>query len=322
MRKHAHHWRDIYRSDDDAVAEVIRNDRIDILVDLAGHTASNRLPLFARKPAPIQAMYLGYPCTSGLASMDYKLTDAQADPPGLTEALHTEQLCRLPHSAWCYSAQPNCPEVAQAPFLARGYITFGSFNAMSKLTARMIQVWSSILQIVPNSRIVLKNLSLGDASTAQRIGTAFAQHGIAPDRVELRGSEPDRARHLRTYDLLDIALDPYPYHGTTTTCEALYMGVPVVSLAGAAHVSRVGLSLLVSIGLPELVAQSAEEYVRIAVELAGDNDRLSMLRQTMRQRMQCSPLMDEAGFVRDLESAYRDMWRRWCKSDVPPVVEA
>ena len=306
------HWRDIARMSDEEAARAIRSDGIDILVDLAGHTADNRLPVFARKPAPIQVTWLGYSNTTGLTAMDYRLTDGIADPPAATEHLHTERLIRLPDCAWCYRADGNAPPVSPLPVLQAGHITFGCFNAAPKITIPQLILWAGILRAVPDSRIIAKNRSFQDAAARQRVQSVLENEGIAPQRIDLAGYVPELAIHLGAYARVDIALDTFPYHGTTTTCEALWMGVPVVTLAGKTHASRVGASLLTTIGLRELIASTPEEYTQVATRLAADHPRLAELRHTMRERMRSSPLMDAPGFARRVECAYRDMWRRWC----------
>lgn len=305
-------FRSILSLDDARAAELIRADRIDILLDLAGHTAGGRPFLFARKPAPIQVSYLGYPCTTGLSAMDYRLTDAAADPPGMTESFHTETLIRLPDTFLCYQPSPAAPPVAPLPADANGWITFGSFNHLPKMTDDVIAAWCGILQSVPGSRLVIKSLPLTSRGPAARIAAAYQQHGLGPDRVVLLGYVDKFGGHLAAYNQIDIALDTFPYNGTTTTCEAMWMGVPVVALAGNAHISRVGVSLLRSVGLSDLIAADVEGYVRLAVSLAGQPERLRELRGQLRSRMAVSPLLDAARFTAGLEAAYRLMWRSLC----------
>jgi predicted O-linked N-acetylglucosamine transferase (SPINDLY family) len=242
--------------------------------------------------------------------MDYRLTDAYADPPGLTESYHSEQLWRLPRCAWCYQPAANPPVGPRR----EGPITFGCFNNFARVTEPMLRLWARILQAVPHSRLLLKAGAFGSERTKQRVRQILGEAGIDAERLELRGYERAHDDHLALYQRLDVALDTFPYHGTTTTCEALWMGVPVVTLTGKTHASRVGVSLLNNIGLSELIANTTEEYVRLAVELAGELPRLSELRSTLRQRMEGSPLMDAPRFARDIEAAYRTMWRRWCNS--------
>ena len=312
FRGSAAHWRQITGKSDSQVAEMIRGDGIDVLVDLAGHSAGNRLLVFARKPAPVQVTYLGYPDTTGMASMDFRLTDEHADPAGMTEPLHREDLVRLPDTAWCYRPATDAPLVGELPAIHAGHITFGSFNAMAKITGEMLALWARLLGKVPGARMRLKNAALGERSVRDRVLGVFAKEGIGPERVDLLVRTRTVAEHLGAYGAVDIALDTHPYHGTATTCEALWMGVPVVTLAGRTHVSRVGVSLLENAGLPELIAADAEAYLEIAANLAGDIPRLSALRATLRERMRGSLLTDGVRFARNAEGAYRKMWRAWC----------
>jgi predicted O-linked N-acetylglucosamine transferase (SPINDLY family) len=315
LRAAAHHWRETAQWERDDLVRKIREDRIDILVDLAGHTGGSRLPVFACKPAPVQITYLGYPDTTGLTAMDYRLTDPIADPVGETERFHTEQLLRLPQTFLCYSPSPDAPEVSPLPAVANGYITFGSFNALAKITPPMIAVWSDLLQQTPGSRLIIKSHSgLTEPSCRRRLLEIFASCQISADRLELHSQTPTSQTHLELYGKIDIALDTYPYHGTATTCEALWMGVPVVSLAGSRHISRVGVSLLTSAGLPQFIATSTEAYVRIATQWARDPSGLSKLRSSLRPMMQNSPLLNGRQFAHDLESAYRRVWRQWAKT--------
>jgi protein O-GlcNAc transferase len=311
LRACADEWHRIVGCTDERVAQKIRQDRIDILVDLAGHTAGNRLRVFARKPAPVQVTYLGYPGTTGLSKIDYRLTDALSDPTGKTEFLHSEQLWRLPVCNWCYDEPEEAPAARSAR--TEGPIIFGTFNNFAKLSPAVMDLWAAILKATPSSRLIIKSRGLGEPTVRGRIIEFFDSRGVPADRLDIRGSQPDFRSHLETYNQVDIALDSFPYHGTTTTCEALWMGVPVVSLAGQTHVSRVGVSLLSCVGLPELIAQSPEEYVSIAAGLAGNLPRLAELRRTLRGQMRESPLMDGPGFARNIEAAYRSMWRGWCE---------
>ncbi|MGD1276313.1 MAG: tetratricopeptide repeat protein [Tepidisphaeraceae bacterium] len=308
----AHHWKPVVGVADAQLAQIIIQDQIDILVDLAGHTAGNRLLVFARKPAPIQVSYCGYPDTTGLATMDYRFTDAYADPPGTTEQFHSEQLVRLPRCFLCYAPPADGPEVGPVPAAAGGRITFGSFNSISKLSDATVAMWSAVLSAVPNSRLMIKSQGLAGAPARQQVLERFAARGIAADRLELHGRIASPAGHLELYHQIDIALDTYPYHGTTTSCEAMWMGVPVVTLAGKTHASRVGVSLLSNVGLEQLIAQTAEQYVQIAADLAKDVDALSKLRSALRSRLAASPLLDGSGLAREVEAAYRVMWKQWC----------
>lgn len=306
-------WRDISGVTDAQVAELIRQDRIDILVDLTLHMRSNRLLVFARKSAPVQVTYCGYPGTTGLATIDYRLTDPYLDPEpagGGDEAIYTERSMRLPHTFWCYEPLSDEPAVNELPATTAGYVTFGSLNNFSKINPELLRLWARVLKAVPNSHLLLL---AGAGSQRQRTRDLLAAEGVeaAPERVEFLGrqSQPD---YLRAYHRVDIALDPVPYNGHTTSMDALWMGVPVVTLVGRTVVGRAGLSQLRNLGLPELVTRTPEQYVQIAAGLAADLELLQTLRASLRERMRRSPLMDGPGFARGVESAYRAMWRRWC----------
>jgi predicted O-linked N-acetylglucosamine transferase (SPINDLY family) len=314
LKTYADHWRDSTSMSDPVLAELITADGIDILVDLAGHSGKNRLPVFARKPAPVQISWLGYPNTTGLKAIDYRITDAIADPPGMTEAFHTETLLRLPSGFLCYSPPPAAEfPVGPAPHVENGFITFGSFNLLAKITPEVVRSWSAILHETPRARLYLKARGLEGFGARTRLLSLFAAEGVGADRVSLNERTNSIGGHLEHYRQIDIALDPFPYNGTTTTCEALWMGVPLVTLAGKLHAGRVGASLLHRIGHPEWIARSHEEYVAIAAALAADPDRLTMLRGTLRNELSVSPLCDGPRFARDMEAAYRNMWHERCR---------
>lgn len=312
LRSHVTQWRRLVGLADEEVARGIEEDRIDILVDLNGHTAMNRLLVFARKPAPVQVTWLGYPNTTGLAAMDYRFTDRFADPEGMTERYHTETLWHLPESFSCYRPPESAPAVGTLPHTDSGVITFGSFNNRAKIGPEVIALWARVLQAVPCSRLMLKGKGYDDESVQEALRDAFRAHGIGAERLRLHGGYDTHAEHLRRYHEIDIALDPFPYNGTTTTCDALWMGVPVVTLEGRVHVARVGVSLLNHLGLAEWVAGSPSDYVEIAARQACNTPRLAALRRQLRARMASSPLTDAPAFTRHLESAYRSMWRHWC----------
>ncbi|HMD53205.1 MAG TPA: tetratricopeptide repeat protein, partial [Phycisphaerae bacterium] len=308
----AHQWRDITGISDQHVTQMIRDDAIDILIDLAGHTAGNRLLVFARRPAPLQVAYLGYPDSTGLTGMDYRFTDAYADPPGQTETFCSEELVRLKNTFLCYRPLDDAPAVGPLPAIENRNISFGCFNVLPKINNKTVECWSQILLRTPGSRMLLKNPSLSDVGARQHVLDMFAASGVNSDRLDLVGNIPSFVEHLKRYNSVDLALDTFPYNGATTTCEALWMGVPVIALAGQMHMSRVGVSLLSNLGLHEWIAQTPQEYVDIAVQSAGDLPRLAELRRTLRSRMQASPLMDAISLARNVEAAYRDMWRKWC----------
>jgi FkbM family methyltransferase len=310
------HWRDIAFVDDEEVAAWIRHDGIDILVDLSGHTVGNRLPVFARRPAPVQVTYLGYPNTTGLAVMDYRLTDEHADPEGMTEHLHSETLIRLPDCFLCYQPLPSCPDIrGEFESTDDATITFASFNELLKVTPPIVAAWCEILHRVSGSRLFIKGTSLEDEGTCERVAGWFQEHGITRDRLQLVGRTATLEEHMQLYNSVDVALDTFPYNGTTTTCEAFWMGVPVVSLLGGVHASRVGLSLLRAVGLDDLVSESIQAYVDIAVSLAADTDRRGALRHQLRGRMQESVLMDADRITSNMEAAYRSMWQRACENE-------
>ncbi|MFI4976963.1 MAG: glycosyltransferase, partial [Caulobacterales bacterium] len=273
---------------------------------------NNRLTMFALKPAPVQATWLGYPNTTGLAAMDYRLVDAVTDPPGEADAFATETLVRLEDGFLCYGPPPDAPEPAPPPSRASGVVTFGSFNNPSKLGDATLDAWAKLLERLPAARLLLKGGAFSDEGARQWFHARFEQRGVAPERVQLKGYAAHTADHLALYADIDIGLDPFPYNGTTTTCEALWMGVPVVALLGDRHAARVSASLLTRVGLEELIATDAPAYVDIAARLAGDPARLAEIRRTLRPRMAASPLTDAPAFARKLERAYRQMWTRWC----------
>lgn len=308
LRRLVPHWRDIHRVPDAEVAGQIREDAIDILVDLAGHTARHRLAVFARKPAPIQVTWLGYCNTTGMTAMDYRFTDAQADPAGTTEQFHTEQLIRLPETFACYRPVDDAPAVGPTPALSRGHVTFASFHLAAKLNEPLLKCWVEILQKVPNAKLLLAGAGLDEEEVRQRLRGFFTGHGIDSGRLEFRSPQP-MAGYLAQHRDVDVLLDSHPFNGHTVCCHALWMGVPVVTRAGAAHRSRMVASVLTNIGLPELIARTAEEYVQLACDLATDLSRLAALRSTLRERMAASPLTDGPRFARNVEQAYREMWR-------------
>ena len=295
-------WRDIFGVTDEDAAGMIEADGIDILIDLAGHTSGNRLPLLARRPAPLQLTWIGYPDTTGLAAIDYRITDRLADPPG-RERYHSERLIRLPRSFSCYLPPEDAPDLAPPPCGESGRITFGSFNNLSKVTPEVIELWSRVLHAVPGSRFLIKGRPLADREVSGRIRGLFESFGIEPGRIEISGGEPSMREHLAQYRRVDVALDTFPYNGTTTTCEALWMGVPVVTLSGTRHASRTGASILANCGLSDLIATDGDGYLEIARRVAGDVERLRDFREGARERLARSPLLDAAGLTRELEAA-------------------
>ncbi|HSS63313.1 MAG TPA: FkbM family methyltransferase, partial [Gammaproteobacteria bacterium] len=310
LSEFADQWRDVSSDSHESLSRRIREDQIDLLVDLAGHFAGNRLPVFAQKPAPVQLAYLGYPATTGLPEVDYRLTDAVADPPGGADGEYSETLIRLPDAFLCYRPPRTAPPVALMNQDDRT-LTFGSFNELPKLSPELIQSWCRILEELPGSRLLLKATALVDPATRARVERRFEAAGISPDRIELLGRTETLEQHLGLYARVDVALDTFPYNGTTTTCEALYMGIPVVTLPGNAHSSRVGASLLEVLNLPELVAPSEDAYVATAVALAVNREQRRVYAETLRERMLASPLCDERSFVQAVEANFLRCWDRW-----------
>jgi protein O-GlcNAc transferase len=312
LRELADQWHEVSGVASDDLVRRIRADAIDVLLELNGHTHGHRLDALARRAAPVQATYLGYPGTTGIPAIDARFVDAITDPPG-SEPWASELLVRLPGCFLCYAPLVDAGEVTPAPSLATGHVTFGSFNSMPKLTPEVLKTWARVLSAAASSTLLLKNRAMADPRVAARVRGELSALGVAPDRVEAAGHRPTQAEHLREYARVDIALDTFPYNGTTTTCEALWMGVPVVSVMGRTHAGRVGASLLSCVGLGELVARDADEYVTIATGLAGDVGRRASLRGSLRERMRGSPLMDAQAFARGFEGAIRSLWRNWCE---------
>jgi protein O-GlcNAc transferase len=302
----ADHWRDISALDDRDAARQITRDAIDILIDLSGHTAGNRLTLFARKPAPIQCTWLGYVGTTGLREIDYIIADRFVIPPE-DDGLYSEQPYRLPNSYLCFTPPNIDVAVGGLPMLDTGAPTFGCFNNLLKINGAVVDLWSALLTAVPQSQLFLKTAQLDDVAVRHGIASEFAARGIAGDRLRLAGGSP-RQELLAAYNDVDIALDPFPFGGGTTTLEALWMGVPTITLRGDRFVGRVGESVLTALRLPELVAASPADYLAAAIDLAGDSDRLAALRANLRRRLVASPLCDAPAFARDLEAGYRAMW--------------
>jgi len=311
LRTLASGWRELTGHPPAAVARQIRSDGIDILVELGGHTHSDLLLACAHRPAPVQVTYLGYPDTTGLPAIDYRLVDETTDPAG-AEQWCSEALVRLPGCFLCYHPPHNAPPVEPPPVTRQDHVTFGSFNNLAKVNDAVVALWSRLLHVVAGSRLFIKAPSLDDPATRDRYRGLFADHCVAAERITLRGRAQEVGDHLALYREVDIALDPFPYNGTTTTCEALWMGAPVVTLAGMTHAGRVGTSLLKAAGLDEHIATGPEQFLDVATRLATDRERLVALRASLRERMRASSLCDAERFTRTLEESYRTMWRRWC----------
>ncbi|OGA37766.1 MAG: hypothetical protein A3G24_03630 [Betaproteobacteria bacterium RIFCSPLOWO2_12_FULL_62_13] len=267
--------------------------------------------MFAQQPAPVQVAWLGYPNTSGLTRIQYRLSDRYADPPGSTDQLHTETLVRLPNSQWCYRPPISVDCAVVPPCKRTGYITFGSFNQVTKLSSSTRKMWAEILARLPDSRLVIAGVPVGHARDGLLRDLGGAQ--MAADRITFA---PPVAleEYFRRFNAVDLALDPAPYSGCTTTCDTLWMGVPVITVPGTLPASRTTASILSTVGLKEWIASTPEAYVQMAVERASDEATLAELLGSLRQRMRESPLMDELGFARDIENAFRQMWRAWCNT--------
>ncbi len=313
-------WRDCVLLNDEELGRRIVADRIDILIELAGLTTHARPGLLARKPAPVLVTYIGYPNTIGLPTVDHRIVDSLTDPAGLADKCAVEHLVRLDPCFLCYRP-PVAPEPGPPPAEADDAITFGSFNSLLKLSDDVLSLWARVMRGVPRSRLILKNWDLASADVRRGLTARLQSAGVEPSNIELLSYEKNSANHLGTYSRIDIALDTFPYHGTTTTCEALLMGVPVVSLVGDRHASRVGLSLLSAVGLPHLATRSPDEFVRAAVELAREREQLASLRAGLRGRLLSSPLCDAPAHARRFGHALRDIWTRACdaqRSDGSP----
>ena len=311
LRAHAKQWREILGMADEQVAGLIRADGIDILVDLAGHTARNRLPVFARRPAPVQVTWLGYSNTTGLDCFACRITDPIADPPGRTENLHSERLVRLPKTFACFRPMNDSPPIKPGLHANHGWVTFGSFHTLAKLNDRLLGWWAEILGRVPHSRLLLVAAGLEDPTIQERLIVLFRRRGIDAERLQFKGKLSPLA-YLELHHEIDLLLDSHPFSGHTVACHALWMGVPVVTLPGLRHCSRMVASVLSNLGHPEWIAANPEEYVKIAVGLARDLPRLERLRSSLRTEMTASPLLDAKAFASDMEAAYRALWREWC----------
>ena len=310
LRKLASKWTNLNGVEDDAAATLIQRDAPDILIDLAGHSAMNRLPLLARGLAPVQISYLGYPNTTGVPAITHHVVDEITDPSGDADAFATEKLIRFSPCAWTYEAPADAPSPAMPDEDAP--ITFGSFNNFLKVTDDTLAVWAKILTQVPDSRLFIKSVYLDDPDVRKSILERLASASIAEDRVEISGFFAATQDHLAAYNRVDVALDTFPYNGTTTTCEALWMGVPVVSLTGDRHAARVGLSLLTGVGHPEWAAENEDAYIEKAVTLAQDRALRSQLRESLRSQVSASILCDHAGQAARFEAAIRQAWSEWC----------
>jgi predicted O-linked N-acetylglucosamine transferase (SPINDLY family) len=314
-------WVQASRLDDAALAERIRAEGIDILIETSGLTIGHRMGVLARRCAPVQVTYCGYPNTTGVPAIDRRIVDSITDPPG-AESRCVERLHRLDRCFLCYRPPDEAGPVSFRP--VGGPVTFGSFNAAVKLNGRLLGLWADVLRAVPGSTLILKSFDFRDATLRADVSHRIAGRGVDPARIRILDPTASIADHLRVYEQADIALDTCPYHGTTTTLEALWMGVPVVTLAGTLHAGRVGVSLLTALGLQDLIAADQADYVKIAAGLATDETKRAELRRTLRPRMAASALCDGRAFSSRFERALRAMWREWCgtkprEPGVPPL---
>jgi len=312
LREQATCWRNVFALSDQALAEQIRQDQIDILIDLAGYTRDTRLLAFTARPAPIQMTYIGYPNTTGLPAIDYRITDGITDPDGVDDD-YSETLIRMPGCFLCYAIPNHAPPIEPGPVEHRGHVTFGSFNNFAKINPDVIACWAEVLRAVPDSRLLCKSTSSADPTAQNVIREGLERSGIDPVRVSFSAFRATPQSHLAVYSDIDIALDTFPYNGTTTTCEALWMGVPVVTLCGDRHAGRVGASLLSTIGFPAGIAASREEYVLTARLLAENPGLLKTARRSLRETVMNSPLCDGRSHAATLEQAFRAVWQMWCE---------
>ena len=312
LQQKADHWIPIYEKNDSDAAKLVRKDRIDILVDLTGHTAQNRLGVFLQKAAPIQVSWLGYPNTTGLHSINYRFTDDIADPVG-DDNFYSETLLRLKNGFLCYLPDNKAPEVLSPPHVKKRHITFGCFNNVTKVNSEVIELWSKILSLVPDSQLLIKSRQLSIIGLKTKLLQTFKDNGISQNRLIVKQWIPEIKNHLELYNNIDISLDPFPYNGTTTTFESLWMGVPVITLLGDRHSGRVGASILHHIGKQELIASSKDAYLEKAISLAQDNDQIIYYKNTLRKSVKNSSLTDQKEFSKKMGNAFREIWSEWCR---------
>ncbi len=311
FRSYADQWVESADVSDEALAERIRRDSIDILVDLSSHTEGNRLLVFARQPAPIQVSWFGFPISTGLKSIQYRITDTAIDPPGKTASFYSEKLVPLSRFYAAYRPDPTAPPIDAGPAIRNNFITFASVNSLAKIAPSTLELWADILRSLQNSRLIIQAAGLEDADLANQVCRIFAERGVTADRLSLRGWTP-MSGFLLLGQEADIALDPFPFNGGVTTCHTLWMGLPVITLCGQSAASRVGLSILSHLGLADLAANNTEDYKMIALALANDRARLAMLRDSMRSRLEATGLLDGASLCLEVRTAFRNMWRTWC----------
>ncbi len=309
FRGEADHWREIRNVSDEKVAEWVHADRIDILVDLSAHSACNRLLMFGRKPAPIQVSYLAYCGTTGMKEIDYRLSDPYLDPSESELECYIEKTIRLPHSYWYYQPLEEAPGISPLPALSANHVTFGCLSNIAKVSPITWELWMELLASVPGAHLLIH---VPEGARREALGKSWTQRGFSPERLEFVGTQPWQ-QYLENWQRCDLGLDPFPFGGGITTCDALWMGVPVITLSGRTAVGRGGRSILSNIGLPELIAETPRQYLEIAASLAADLPRLCEMRLGLRDRMEQSPLRDARNHTREIEAAYREIWKRWCE---------
>lgn len=310
FQKQADHWRDTARMNNEDAAALIREDGIDILIDLAGHCGNSRLSMLRAKPAPVQVTWMGYPNTTGLPEIQYRIVDEITDPTGIADKYCTEELIRLNGPFLCYMPSDDIPDITELPAKKTGILTFGSCNNLAKISEDTITIWANLLKSIPNSRLKLKSKPLKDKLIVESLLIRFETFGIPRNRLFLEGHRSSNKEHLEFYNDIDIALDTFPYNGTTTTCESLFMGVPVLTILGDRHASRVSASLLNSIGHPELIANSSEQFVAIGKRFSENLTLIEELRHTLRSDFRNSPLADGKRICSNLEQKYKIMFER------------
>ena len=308
-------WKPIYGQTDEAAATLIHADGIHVLLDLSGHTAGNRLPMFGYKPSPVQASWLGYFATTGLNEMDYLIGDPYVTPPKDDDQF-TEKVWRLPETRWCFTPPNTDVGVSVPPALNNGYVTFGCFNNATKVNDKVVELWAKVLDAIPNSRLLFKAKQFDDQLVRESTIQRFAAQGVNSNRISLEGQE-DRQKYFEAYNKIDITLDPFPFTGGTTSVESLWMGVPLVTLAGHSLVARQGVGVLMNAGLSDWIAENGEEYVAKVVLFASDLDKLASLRAGLRSQVLASPLFDAPRFARNIENALWEMWNQWDPLDHP-----
>ena len=310
LRGLAHQWRLCRGLSSNQFAELVRADHLDILVELTGHTADNRHMVLARRLAPVQVTYLGYPNTTGVPAIDYLLTDAVADPPD-RPTYFTEQAVRLPHGFCCFAPRDDAPAVSELPATRNGYLTVGAPHALGKLSAAVLDLWARVLKEVPNAKLVIARNTLGPG-TRDSLREKFVARGVPAERLILQPLQSGEGEYLGFYRDVDITLDSFPWTGHTTSCESLWMGVPTITLRGQTHAGRMVASVMTHAGLADWVAETPDEYVTLAVQWSKNVAKLAALRAGLCEKVRRSKLCDGPGFARQLEEAYRTMWRTWC----------